>query len=247
MQRPPAQGLLCLVMLARLHGVAADADALAHEFAGPDGAVDTAALLRAARALGLKAKASRFKPERLADLALPAIATTRDGGFFLLAKLDLADAGEPARVLIHDPISQRPEVLPWADFLACWSGELVLVTSRASLASELARFDFTWFVPAIVKYRRLLGEVLLAAFFLQLFALITPLFFQVVMDKVLVHKGYTTLTVIGIGLLVVNLFESLLSGLRAWLFAHTSSRIDVELGARLFRHLLALPLSYFEA
>ena len=88
---------------------------------------------------------------------------------------------------------------------------------------------------------------MLAAFFLQLFALITPLFFQVVMDKVLVHKGYTTLTVIGIGLLVVNLFESLLSGLRAWLFAHTSSRIDVELGARLFRHLLALPLSYFEA
>ncbi|MCB1927467.1 MAG: type I secretion system permease/ATPase [Rhodocyclaceae bacterium] len=247
MQRPPAQGLLCLVMLARLHGVAADADALAHEFAGPDGVVDTAALLRAARALGLKAKASRFKPERLADLALPAIATTRDGGYFLLAKLDLADAAEPARVLIHDPISQRPEVLTWDDFLARWSGELVLVTSRASLASELARFDFTWFIPAIVKYRRLLGEVLLAAFFLQLFALITPLFFQVVMDKVLVHKGYTTLTVIGIGLLVVNLFESLLSGLRAWLFAHTSSRIDVELGARLFRHLLALPLSYFEA
>lgn len=128
-----------------------------------------------------------------------------------------------------------------------WSGELILFTSRASLAGELARFDFTWFIPAIVKYRRLLGEALLVSFVLQLFALVTPLFFQVVMDKVLVHRGFTTLDVIAGGLTVVVLFEVTLTALRSYVFAHTTSRIDVELGARLFRHLLDLPLAYFQA
>jgi subfamily B ATP-binding cassette protein HlyB/CyaB len=93
----------------------------------------------------------------------------------------------------------------------------------------------------------LLGEVLLVSFALQLFALVTPLFFQVVMDKVLVHHGLTTLDVIAAGLLGIMLFESALSGLRSYVFAHTASRIDVELGSRLFRHLINLPLAYFQA
>ncbi|MDP1902697.1 MAG: ABC transporter transmembrane domain-containing protein, partial [Pseudomonadota bacterium] len=104
-----------------------------------------------------------------------------------------------------------------------------------------------WFIPAIVKYRKLLGEILLVSFALQLFALVTPLFFQVVMDKVLVHRGLSTLDVIAVGLFAVMVFETLLSGLRSYVFAHTTSRIDVELGARLFRHLLNLPLAYFQA
>ena len=83
--------------------------------------------------------------------------------------------------------------------------------------------------------------------FLQLFALVSPLFFQVVMDKVLVHRGMTTLDVLVIGLVIVVLFESLLNALRTYVFSHTTSRIDVELGARLFHHLLALPLAYFQA
>jgi subfamily B ATP-binding cassette protein HlyB/CyaB len=92
-----------------------------------------------------------------------------------------------------------------------------------------------------------LGEVLVTSLFIQLFALVTPLFFQVVMDKVLVHQGYSTLTVIGVALLAVSIFEALLAGLRTYVFAHTTSRIDVELGARLFRHLVRLPTAYFEA
>jgi subfamily B ATP-binding cassette protein HlyB/CyaB len=83
---------------------------------------------------------------------------------------------------------------------------------------------------------------------LQLLALVSPLFFQVVMDKVLVHRGLTTLDVLVIGLVVVVVFESLLlGGLRAQVLSHTTSRIDVELGARLFRHLVQLPLAYFQA
>ena len=109
------------------------------------------------------------------------------------------------------------------------------------------RFDITWFLGAIHKYRHLLGEVLVASFFLQMFALVSPLFFQVVIDKVLVHRSLSTLDVLIIGLLAISVFETVLGILRTYLFAHTTNRIDVELGARLFRHLLALPMAYFQA
>ncbi|WP_228720640.1 type I secretion system permease/ATPase [Nitrogeniibacter mangrovi] len=243
-------GMACLAMIARVHAVAVDPAQLSHQFAASGTATDAATLLRAARSTGLKAKKGAIPLDKLSDTPLPAIAVARDGSFFILARVETANHDAPGhiqRVLIHDPAQARPQILPVDDFQARWSGELILITSRASLAAELARFDFSWFVPAIVKYRKLLTEVLVAAFFIQLFALVTPLFFQVVMDKVLVHKGYSTLTVIGIGLVAVSVFESLLSGLRTYLFAHTASRIDVELGARLFKHLLALPLAYFEA
>jgi len=123
---------------------------------------------------------------------------------------------------------------------------LILMARRAGVMSEIRKFDFSWFIPAILKYKRFLGDVLLASFFIQLFALVTPLFFQVVIDKVLVHKGLTTLDVLAVGLLVVSLFDGVLQGLRTYVFSHTTNRIDVALGADLFKHLLRLPLSYFE-
>src|SRR5262249_39354431 len=122
-----------------------------------------------------------------------------------------------------------------------------LMTRRAGLGELVRRFDFSWFLQAMHKYRDVLMEVLVASFFLQLFALISPLFFQVVIDKVLVHRGLTTLDVLVIGLILVSIFESILSALRTYVFSHTTNRIDVELGARLFRHLVALPIAYFEA
>jgi ATP-binding cassette, subfamily B, bacterial HlyB/CyaB len=118
---------------------------------------------------------------------------------------------------------------------------------RAGLADVAHRFGIGWFMGAIHKYRRLLGEVLAASFFLQLFGLISPLFFQVVIDKVLVHRSLGTLDVLVIGLLAISAFETVVAILRTYLFSHTTNRIDVELGARLFHHLLALPMAYFQA
>jgi subfamily B ATP-binding cassette protein HlyB/CyaB len=134
-----------------------------------------------------------------------------------------------------------------AEFETVWDGRLVLMTRRAGLLDLSRRFDITWFLGAIHKYRRLLGEVLVASFFLQLFALVSPLFFQVVIDKVLVHRSMSTLDVLIIGLVGIGVFETILGILRTYLFSHTTNRIDVELGARLFRHLLALPIAYFGA
>lgn len=242
----PDSGLACLVMMARLHGVAADPDQLAHEFKVDGKLFGVPEILLAAKQLGLQAKVVKINPDRLTRTPLPAVVVGANANgepreFLILARI------ENDQVLIHSPVAARPETLSFAELQARWKGELILFTSRASLAGEMAKFDFTWFIPAIVKYRRLLGEVLLVSFVLQLFALITPLFFQVVMDKVLVHRGFTTLDVIAVGLAVVVLFEVALTTLRSYVFAHTTSRIDVELGARLFRHLLTLPLAYFQA
>lgn len=234
-------GLIGLVMLARFHGVAADPDQLRHEYETDGNAFDATQVLLAAKRLGLKAKLINTQLSRLDRTPLPALAIDNDRNFFVLARVDAS------QILVQDPRMERPQVLLPSEFSQRWSGQLILFASRASLAGELAKFDFTWFIPAVVKYRNLLGEVLLVSFVLQLFALITPLFFQVVMDKVLVHRGFTTLDVIATGLLVVTLFEVALSGLRTYVFSHTTSRIDVELGGRLFRHLLNLPLAYFQA
>ena len=238
-REPPDSGLASLLLVARVHGVAANAGQLRHSFGGA--AFGPAEIVRGARQLGLKARTVESAWDRLAKTALPAVAQRPDGSFFVLAKL--ADG----KALIQDPLLGRPQVVDRAAFEAMWNCRLVLVTRRANLADLARSFDIGWFLQAMHKYRRLLAEVLVASFFLQLFALISPLFFQVVIDKVLVHRGLTTLDVLVIGLIAVSVFETVLGGLRSYVFAHTTNRIDVELGGRLFRHLMALPSAYFEA
>ncbi len=241
--QPAASGLQALVLVARLHHVAADAAALAHRLGRPVHAPPhTQELLLAAKHLGLKAKLTCTQADRLPVMPLPALAFMNDGSVIVLAQCD----GQRVLLQRFDGDAAGPLIEPLATFAAAWSGRLILIASRASLAGALARFDFSWFVPSLVRHRRLLGEVLLVSLFLQLFALVSPLFFQVVMDKVLVHRGTSTLDVLVVGLVAMMLFESLLTGLRAYVFSHTTSRIDVELGARLYRHLLELPLAYFQ-
>ena len=109
-----------------------------------------------------------------------------------------------------------------------------MIVRRAGLSDITRRFDITWFLGAIHKYRYLLSEVLVASFFLQLFALVSPLFFQVVIDKVLVHQALSTLDVLIVGLVVISTFETVLGILRTYLFAHTTNRIDVELARASF-------------
>jgi len=234
-------GLAGLVLLAQFHDIASNAQQLSHQYGRNGELFDEPTLLLAARHLGLKTRIIAQPAERIDKVTLPALSLQPDAAHFIIAKV--ADDS----VLIHDLDLQRPRVLSRAEFQLRYAGKLMVVASRASVLGELAKFDFRWFVPAVVKYRKLLLEVFVVSFFVQLLALITPLFYQVVMDKVLVHRGLTTLDVIAIGLVSIAIFDVLLSGVRAHVFAHTTSKIDVELGARLFRHIMALPLAYFES
>src|SRR5262249_58662164 len=141
-----------------------------------------------------------------------AIVACRDGNFMIVGKV--SDDG----ALVQVPAVGRPQVLTRVQFEAEWTGHLLLMARRASLSDLSRRFDITWFLQAMQKYRRMLGEVILASFFLQLFALATPLFFQVVTDKVLVHRGFTTLDVLVVGLITVSIFETVLAALRTYVF-----------------------------
>ena len=231
-------GLAALVLLLRFHGIGADPAQIRHLYGDDFGAPE---MLRCAKEYGLKARSFQSNWRRLIKTPLPGIAALNDGGYLIVGK-----ASED-QVLVQNPLSPLPKLMSRAEFEVVWNGRLVLMTGHAALGELSRRFGISWFFGAIHKYRHLLAEVLAASFFLQLFALVSPLFFQVVIDKVLVSRTLSTLDVLMIGLITIALFEAILGILRTYLFSHTTNRIDVELGARLFRHLLALPISYFQA
>ena len=232
--------LSCLATLLRFHGLPMGADALGRELPGSD-EITADDIVRLARQQDLKARRTTSSYDRLPAAPLPALAGGHDGSFFILGRCN------EDKVLVHRGTGGAAEVMDRAAFEAIWDGTLVFVTRRATLTDFGRQFGISWFMRAIYKYRNLLSQVLLASFFLQIFALISPLFFQVVVDKVLVHRGMTTLDVLLVGLVTVSIFETVLGALRTYVFSHTTNRIDVELGARLFRHLVALPLAYFGA
>lgn len=251
-------GLWSVLLMASLHSIVADPAKISHEFGLP---LDKQKILLVAQSLGMSAKLIVQDQERLDKAPLPAVALAQDGTFFIVAKIVEPpppvevenplvvdeDAGNPQPKVLIQKAGLPPEVISLDVFYSLWSGEFIFFTSKASFAGAMAKFDFTWFIPAIVKYRKLLGEILIISLVLQLIGLVTPIFFQVVMDKVLVNHAMKTLNVIAIGLVLSIFFEITLSGIRTWVFAHTSSKIDVELGAKLFRHLLGLPIGYFQS
>jgi len=233
------QGLIALTTLLQLQGIGVDPEQIRHSFGGLP--IGVSEMLRYAKQNGLRARSLNIKFARLEKVPLPGIAPLRDGGFLLIGK-----AGD-GKVLVQSPLAPRPQLMTPAELEAVWDGRIILVARRAGLVDLARRFDITWFLDAIVKYRGILSEVLVASFFLQLFALATPLIFQVVIDKVLVHRSLSTLDLLIVAFCAIAIFETVLGALRTYIFAHTTNRIDVELGARLFRHLLALPIAYFQA
>lgn len=232
--------LACFVALLGFLGRPADPDQLVHGLGKGGAALGIDELLLLAKRLDVKARRQLVRGQ-LSKYPLPAIAQMRDGRFLLL----LQAGGDT--VLLMRPEEGTPHVVPLAEFQREFAGQLVLMTTRERVAGAARAFDVTWFIPALVKYRHLLRDVLVASLFIQLLALVTPLFFQVVVDKVLVHKGLTTLEVLAFGLFVVSIFDVLMGGLRTYLFGHTTNRVDAELGSKLFSHLTHLPMAYFQS
>ena len=268
-------GLLALVLVARFHQIPVTPEGIRHQYAplpnelGEPAPLGDTELLRAAKDLGFRSRAMKLKVEELDNAVLPLIARARDGSYFILVRKsedeekksafiqagadpdgdDVRKADKEPAFLIHRFLPKPgPGNLSPAQLAELWDGDAILMTPRRSPFFGLHReFNLKWFIPSLIKYRKYFSEVLLASLFLQLFGLVTPLFFQVVMDKVLVHKALTTLDVLAIGFLAASVFEVILGALRNYLFSHTTTRVDVELGARLFNHLTALPLAWFQA
>src|SRR6201995_3768354 len=195
-------GLDSLLTVLHLQGVAADREQIRHALGTTT--IGAAGILRCAKDFGLKARTCRSSWARLAKTPLPAIALLRDGSFMVIAK------ASEEKVLVQSPATLRPALMSREELCALWDGGLILMTRRAGLTDLTRHFDISWFLGAIRKYKRLLGEVLVASFFLQLVALVSPLFFQVVIDKVLGHRWLSTLDVLAIGLVAISLFETVL-------------------------------------
>lgn len=233
-------GIQCLSVIARFFQIPASASQLFREFSSPDDSLCEANLIRASKHIGLKCAASTVSFDKLEQFNLPVVSQDRAGHYFIIAKIN------DGQVIIQEMVSEKPKYLKVNEFLDYWTGKVLLFTRRNSAkSSSSVKFGFKWFIPAFKKYRHYFRDVILASFFIQLLGLGSPVFFQVVIDKVLVHKGLTTLDVLAIGFFIVITFEVLLTGFRTWLFAHTTNRIDVELSSKLYRHLLSLPIRFF--
>lgn len=236
-------GLRALCGIAAYYRIAADPVHLQRELALSGREAGVTDLMRASQTIGLKARrVSRTTEKQLVATPTPAIARLRAGGFVVFGGR-LPDG----RLRIVDPVTSIDRALTVDEFLEELEPQVLLLGRKVGgVGFDPKSFGFRWFLPSIWRYRRPLAHVLLASFFVQIFALVTPLFFQVVVDKVLSHKGYSTLFVLVIGIVIVGLFDVVLQYQRTYALSHTTNRIDVELGQRLFRHLLHLPLSYFE-
>lgn len=245
-QKALADNWELLASFVQLKHVQADAASLRQHFARqPDSGGGLAGAAQTLQSLDLRVAVQTTSPSRLPASGEPVLACNRQGQWLMVA-------ATPQRNFIVQHAGQLTATRMAADELkACWTGQWLQVSTRPVAADaptvERPRFGLAWFWDSLARHKALMGEVLLASFFVQIFALLTPLIFQVVIDKVLTHRSMTTLDVMVVALAGVSLFEVVLSTLRHYLFTHTTTRIDVELGSRLFRHLLHLPLGYFES
>lgn len=237
--QPIDSGLRAFIVIANFHGVMADPEQIRHALAIGSEGMSKLDILKAAREHGLKAKQAKVRYKKLQKLSLPAIVELQSGEFAILAKVD------KDQVLVLHPAENQPKILKKEEFQSLWNGNILLFVRRG-VTSQKGKFGIKWFLPTVWKYKKPLLEVLLASLILQIFGLISPLITQVIIDKVLVHQGITTLNVLAIALITVTLFEAILTMARTYVFTHTTSRIDIVLGTRLFRHLFQLPLRYFE-
>lgn len=233
-------GLACLVFAVRLLGIPADQSQLARAYAVDSMGIDTLYLVRAAKDLGLKARLISLSSTRLNKISLPAIAVMHDGTFVVLTKY------ENEKFVIFDPEYSRPLSVDLKSFCDNWSGEVILLAKRISLKGAIESFGLAWFIPVVMRYKKAFFQVMGLSMFLQLFGLISPMFMQVIIDKVLVHRSLNTLNILVIGMLIISVFQVVFSILRGYVFTQTANQVDVELNAKLFRHITALPMKFFE-
>ncbi|MFZ1910633.1 MAG: peptidase domain-containing ABC transporter [Burkholderiales bacterium] len=208
-------------------------------------------LFAALGALGFRA--GRGKAARIDFKAapFPCIAFRRQGETLLPVILAKSDG---AHAVLFQRSEREPQTLPLDEFRTALEPEVLLLRRDAEPANDpdeaRARprpFGFGWFVPELLRHRRIWREVLLASLAIQLVGLATPVFTQVVIDKVVVHHTESTLWVVGLGLAMFMAFGAVMTWMRQYLVLHTGNRVDAVLGHSVFRHLFRLPLPYFEA
>lgn len=233
----PDTGLLALTYAARQFNLTVDTEQLSHQLGRVEGVADSQDLCRCAQWIGLRARRIYTKMERLPMVPTPALLNTDNGW------LVLVNAEENVITFFH-PLEGETRC-SCTEFAEYWQGCVILLAETSGQRKRV-RFGFGWFIPTIGKHGAQFRNILLVSLMLQIITLVTPLLFENIIDKVLVGRSVSSLQVLAFALLALAVFEPLYGFIRAWIFTNFSSKVNSELTARLYRHLTALPMGYFQ-
>ena len=235
-------GLAALTVIASFHKIPTDLRQLQRSYILDNQPIDTTTLVRAGRDIKLKVRAlTGITEDRLQDMVYPAILKMKNGRYIVI--MEIGDD----KLLIVDPAYHLQKVMPAnrEKVMADWTGDIILFTRRYNLEEKLRKFNFSWFIPEVTKYSTFIRNVFFISFLLQLLGLASPIFTQVIIDRVLVHRSTDALDVLVLGMLLTNLFTSWMEGIRSYLFTNITFKIDAVLSSRLFKTLTALPISFY--
>jgi subfamily B ATP-binding cassette protein HlyB/CyaB len=235
-------GLFCVAIISQLTGFPIDSKQLQHHFNSSKTSITSIELARVFKDIDITAKIVDKKIDQLKPAFFPLVAEMQSGEFVVVAKYDNVNQ----QVLVQRRSGERATWQTVDEFQSNSTDNILVVKKNSAKEGIQKEFGFKWFLAAAAKYWNVLRDCVLASLFVQIFALVSPLVFMIVIDKVLSNNSLSTLDVLVFALAVVSLFEILLNALRAYLLSHTANRIDLMLGVELFKHLMTLPLSYFE-
>ena len=245
--------LQCLALVARHHGVDVSVDRMIHDYSLEEEEPSLRRILRIAKEQGLKARHLRMTWKQLCkvDQAFPAVARLDNGNYIILVgvrKHENEDGKVVDQVAVFDPLADRADFifLERTDFEKNWNGEVILCKKKVSMLDKDQPFSLRWFIPEVLKQRTAFIDVAIAALFIHFIGLVVPLFFQIVIDKVLVNYALATLQVLTVGIVCALCFDGILNFMRSFLLLHATSKIDVRVATRTFGHMLRLPMNYFE-
>ena len=245
--------LRCISLVARHHGVDISADRLAHDYSLEQEEPNLNRVLRITKDIGFKSKFTRLTWKHLQKVndAFPLIVRLENGNYIIVVGLREAegeDGGTRQQIAIFDPLADRPDFIfiEQEDFESRWKGDAIFLKRKFSMFDAEQPFSLRWFIPEVFRQRTAFVDVAIAALFIHLIALVVPLFFQIVIDKVLVNYALSTLQVLTVGIVVALGFDAILGFLRSYLLLHATSKIDIRVATRTFGHMLKLPMNYFE-
>ncbi|QGZ40176.1 ATP-binding cassette subfamily B protein [Pseudoduganella flava] len=243
----PHTAVQCLTAVAQHHGIQINPDRLIDEYALGAEEPGEGLLLRMANDVGLKAKFGNLSWQGLLNQGgvYPLLARLTNGNMVIV--VGARGEGDQAQVAVLDPAAgAQIAMLDQAAFLARWSGEVMFVKRQHKLSDPNQPFGLRWFIPELLKQKAAFRDIFIAAICMQLLALASPMFFQLVIDKVLTHQSVTTLWVLAAGIVIALVFDAAFGFLRQTLILAASNKIDIRLTRRAFSHLLSLPIDYFE-
>lgn len=240
--------LQCIVLVCRHYNTEVTVDQLLHQYAIDDVSKIANFLPKISKGLGFKSKYKKITPAILqaARDSYPLMVELSGNEWGIV--IDIYEKEEGVYVNYVDPKENSTSSVECRlhDFTKKWTGRVFFLKKKTSLLDENQHFGLRWFLPQILKYRKNFFDVFVAALFITFISLITPIFFQLVIDKVLVHEAHSTLKVLGIGISIALIFDAFLNYLRSYILLHATTRIDTNIVLKTFGHLLSLPIDFFE-